>query len=114
MWRPVPDHSSYGQLAALGAGGHLSLQENEEFRLHLVACSQCRLEAVAYRDIVTEGLPAVFAAAFAWKERATARPDPGARARFLARARSEGVRFSPEVTGRASPGDVRSDARPPG
>jgi hypothetical protein len=91
------DHSYYQELTALAAGGHISLQEYEELRRHVAACSQCKRDALAYCLIVVDGLPAVFAEASAGNERGTEAPEPGARERFLARATRAGLRFSPEA-----------------
>jgi hypothetical protein len=105
----MPDHGYYEELAALAAGGRLTQRESDELRAHLSVCSECRQDVAAYRDLVCSGLPLANRAVAASPEPSTAKLDAGARARFLARARREGVRFSPDaethaVSSRWSPG----------
>jgi hypothetical protein len=92
----MTDHSRYEELTALAAGGHLSADEFEELRAHMGGCAECQRDAQELRDLVHSGLPLTteFAASL---KKTNARPDEGARERFLARARSEGLRFSPNV-----------------
>jgi hypothetical protein len=99
----MPDHSYFEELAALSAGGHLSRKEASDLREHLAGCLECRENAEAYREIVVSGLPLTRTAVSVQHERATASPDAGARDRFLARARHEGIHFSPEVETRTAP-----------
>src|SRR5262245_10055018 len=92
----MPDHLHYEELTALSAGGHLTAPEREELRQHMAGGAECRESARVYRDIVVGGLPLTRDTA-SERQEADAAPDPGARERFLARARSEGVSFSPEL-----------------
>ena len=91
------DHSYYEELAALAAGGHLSERESGELREHLAACSECRQSARDFQYLVRAGLPLVGGDSLSFMDKMKARPEPGVRERFLERARSEGVRFSPNV-----------------
>lgn len=93
----MSDHSHFESLAALAAGGHLSPEECAELRRHLDTCVQCREHAKAYSDLVAEGLPLTRSALSADRALATATPAADGRARFLARARSEGIPLSAAV-----------------
>ncbi len=91
------DHSYYEELVALAAGGNLSEQEFGELCEHLAACSECRQHQREFRYLVRSGLPLVGDHCFGLLEKMKARPEAGVRERFLARARTEGARFSPNV-----------------
>jgi hypothetical protein len=91
------DHSYYEELGALAAGGHLSEQESGELREHLAVCSECRQSASKFRYLVRAGLPLVGGDSLSFADKMKAGPEPGVRERFLERARSEGVEFSPNV-----------------
>src|SRR5262245_34242640 len=99
----MPDHIYYEQLAALAAGGHLTEPEREELRVHVGVCPECRESVRAYRDIVISGLPLTRDAGSAGREMVTAAPAAEARERFLTRARSEGVSFSPDLDAQGTP-----------
>lgn len=99
----MPDHASFEELTVLAAGGHLSQQELDDLRGHLAACPECRQDAQVYRDIVSDGLPLTRTATSMQNVSVQASLDAGARNRFLARARREGVEFSSEVDTPASP-----------
>jgi len=92
----MPEHA-FELLTVLAAGGHLSEAELAELREHLATCAQCRQDAKIYNHIVSVGLPLARDAGATEGEQAAAMPDAGARERSLARARLEGVEFSPEV-----------------
>src|SRR5690348_12565331 len=91
------DHSYYEELTALAAGGFLSDQEIRELREHLAACAECRRSEREYRDLVRSGLPLVQSDRFDFMGKLKARPEAGARERFLERVRGEGIRFSLNV-----------------
>ena len=93
----MPDHTSLELLAVLAAGGHLSEAEHAELRAHLATCAQCRHDARVYNAIVSSGLPLARDAGALENGTGTATPLPGARERFLARARGEGAEFSADV-----------------
>jgi hypothetical protein len=96
------DHSYYEELTALAAAGYLSEQECVELREHLAVCPECRLNTGEFRDLVRLGLPLTRSDFSGFVDKLKARPDAGARERFLARARHEGARFSPIVDKPAS------------
>src|SRR5262245_8726234 len=91
----MSDHAHYEELTALAAGGHLSQLEDADLRRHLESCAECRESLRVYRDLVSSGLP--LASTSAADATGDASADPGMTARFVERARREGVRFSPEV-----------------
>ena len=93
----MPDHAYYEELAALSAGGHLSPEEAADLQAHLASCVECRHSVDVYRDLVVSGLPLTRDVA---TDVATAEPDQGARQRFIARARRDGVRLSSDVDAR--------------
>jgi anti-sigma factor RsiW len=92
----MTDHTRYEELTALAAGGHLSVDEYGELQEHLAICSHCRTDAQELRRLVRSGLPLTkeFSASL---DNVNAVPAEGARDRLLARARSEGFRFSPSI-----------------
>jgi len=101
----VPEHRQSGtsehepseELCALAAGGLLEASEFVDFQAHMKECSQCRSDYQELSSLVARDLPQT-QAAFRQKLAAMrATPLPYSRQRFLRRARSEGVVFSPEV-----------------
>lgn len=94
----MTDHSHYEELAALAAGGHLSKEEYDALQDHLATCEECTQIAQEFRQFVKSGLPILESQPSGMWERINSRPEPGARARFLARARTEGVRFSAKIS----------------
>jgi hypothetical protein len=91
------DHSYYEELVALAAGGELSEQECGELREHLVDCAGCRRKEREFCYLFRSGLPLTQGELTGFVDKMRARPEPSVRERFLERARSEGVRFSPNV-----------------
>jgi hypothetical protein len=99
----MSEHTHYEELAALAAGGHLCAEEMKDLQTHLETCAECRDAAAEFRDVVHFGLPLVRSRFRSRIEMILARPDPGARERFIRRASLEGITFSPEVTKTGSP-----------
>ena len=91
------EHSRFEELAALFAGGYLSEEEFREFREHAATCPECRQSEEDFIEIVEYGLPLTQSPVREFYERTKFKPAEGARERFLQRARSEGVRFSPQI-----------------
>jgi hypothetical protein len=94
----MSDHLYYEELTALAAGGHLSQEEQAALRGHAATCSECRRSIEEYRELVVSALPLTRDTTA--ETIAGAPPQPGARDRFLARARRDGLHFSPEVDDR--------------
>jgi hypothetical protein len=93
----MSDHSHFEELAALEAGGFLSDEEQVEFREHANACVDCHQAAEELSSLVHFGLPLTVSPVREFVDRVKTRPDDGIRARFLRRARVEGIVFSPGV-----------------
>jgi hypothetical protein len=93
----MSDHSHYEELAALGAGGHLSDEELTDLQQHAETCAQCRNAVAEFHEVVHFGLPLAQSPFRRSINMFTSRPDPGARDRFIRRASLEGIAFSPEV-----------------
>ena len=93
----LPDHSHFEELAALVAGGYLSAEELREFREHALVCEECRQTEADFVEIVRSGLPLTQSPIRKLYEKMNANPGEGARERFLQRAKSEGIRFSPKL-----------------
>jgi hypothetical protein len=93
----MSDHSSYEELAALAAGGHLSDDELASLRRHVDACTRCQSAFADFREIIQLGLPLVESPLRRSINMIKSRPDPGATERFIRRASLEGIVFSPEV-----------------
>ena len=91
------DHSYYEELVALSAAGELSESELAELREHLAKCVDCQQTERAFRDLTCTALPLVRTDFSFFLDRLKFRSQPGARTRFLARARHEGIRFSSDV-----------------
>jgi hypothetical protein len=93
-------HEYYEELCALGASGQLSEAEERELAEHTQNCDECRGACEEFSDLLKELPPveeAVDLVALRQAEEAEYRK------RFLARARSEGKRFSPEAEEGRSP-----------
>ena len=91
------EHSRYEELAALCAGGYLSAEELQEFREHALTCAECRQSEEDFAEIVECGLPLTLGPVREYYDKMKFKPTEGARERFLQRARSEGIRFSPQI-----------------
>jgi hypothetical protein len=91
------DHAHYDELAALSAGGLLSDQELLEFHEHAKTCPECLKSEESYRELVRSGLPLTASPIGELMQVARTKSDDRLRARFLSRARREGVVFSPEI-----------------
>jgi hypothetical protein len=95
--RGTDEHEPYDELCALAAGGLVEGAELVDFRTHMKDCNKCRAEYQELSDLVTRELPQ---AQGKFRQRLTvmrAQPLAYSRQRFLRRARTEGVVFSPEV-----------------
>lgn len=98
----MADHARYEELTALGAGGLLTADEYSELHEHLAGCAECQRDAKGLREMVRSGLPLL--PQFSEQVKKTnIGPDDGVRDRFLARASSEGLRFSPKLQTPESP-----------
>lgn len=95
----MSDHSHYEELAALEAGGFLSDAEHIELSEHTKTCVDCLKAEEEFRGLVRSGLPLTVSLVRESADKMKARPDDGMRSRFLQRARSEGIVFSPSVEG---------------
>ena len=93
----MSDHSHFEELAALEAGGFLSDEELSELREHTGACDECRNAEEEFNALVHFGLPLTISPVREFVDKAKTRPDASMRARFLRRARLEGIAFSPEL-----------------
>jgi len=103
----MTDHTHYEELSALAAGGLLSENELAELREHSNVCPDCRQDVQELRDVLRRGLP--LTRGFSDRLKAMKdEPDPGALGRFLARAGTEGLRFS---TGREQSAPLTSVPR---
>jgi hypothetical protein len=94
----MPSHEIYRELSALAAIGQLSSAENKELEQHLGECDTCREAYNGYALVIQNRLPQ--ADSLRWRISSSvprAASDADVRDRFLARARAEGVEFSPEV-----------------
>ena len=100
------EHSRFEELAALCAGGYLSAEELREFREHALTCAECRQSEEDFAEIVECGLPLTHGPVREYYDKVKFKPADGARERFLQRARSEGIRFSPQIE-RPLPGPVK-------
>ena len=96
------DHERFEELAALFAGGFLSEQENKELREHVKVCPECLRIEEEFGGLFRSGLPLTESPIREFLQGLRTQSDEGIRERFLARARREGVVFSPAVQ-RSSP-----------
>ena len=93
----MSDHFHFEELAALEAGGFLSNEELMELREHTRDCAECRKAGEEFTGLVRSGLPQTLSSVREFMDLAKTMPDNDIRARFLQRARSEGIVFSPGV-----------------
>src|SRR5277367_2196186 len=93
----MSEHTYYEELAALGAGGHLSASEIEDLHSHLETCAECNNAVEEFREIVDFGLPLTQSRLRRGIDMILARPDPGSRERFIRKASLEGITFSSDV-----------------
>ena len=94
----MSDHEHFRELSALAAIGQLSSEEDWELNGHLDECSECRDVHGDYAHVVQHQLPLADAARS--RMRSDLRyplPDAEIRDRFLARARADGIQFSPDA-----------------
>ena len=85
-------HEHYEELCAVAASGQASEVELADLRAHLDTCPTCRSLAYDFTEIGAQGLSALAA------ERQKGQIPSGMTARFVARARSEGIEISRETT----------------
>ena len=95
--REMPEHEQYEDLCALAAGGLLEAADFVDFQAHMKECSQCRIDYQEMSDLVTRELPQTEGSFRQKRAEMRAKPLEYSRQRFLRRARSEGVVFSPEA-----------------
>src|SRR5258707_4199278 len=81
-------HEHYEELCAVAASGQASEAELADLRAHLDACPTCRSLAYDFTEIGAQGLSALAV------ERQKRQIPSGMMARFVARARSEGIEIS--------------------
>jgi hypothetical protein len=93
----MTDHDHYEELAALSAGGLLSEQEIKELRGHTEICPECLKTEEAFVELVRSGIPLTVRPFREFLERMRTPTDDAIRDRFLARARREGLVFSPRL-----------------
>jgi uncharacterized coiled-coil protein SlyX len=95
----MSDHEHFEELAALSAAGLLSGREVAELREHSQSCSECRNVETEFSEIVRSALPLTANPVGEFLRQRKVVIDDGVRDRFLSRARSEGIAFSPGVSG---------------
>jgi len=84
-------HEHYEELCAVAASGQASEAELADLKAHLDTCPTCRSLAYDFTEIGAQGLSALAA------ERQKRQIPSGMTARFVARARSEGIEISRET-----------------
>src|SRR5437016_3187887 len=92
------NHEYFHRLSALAVIGQLSSDENRELDQHLLECSDCQEIHRDYAYLIQHELPQ--ADEIRWRVKSSLPPLSSVadvRDRFLARARAEGVDFSPQV-----------------
>ena len=106
------NHEYYRELCALAAIGQLSAEEDRELDQHLCECASCRAANVEYSHVVQHQLPQADPVRWRIKNLLPKTiPEADLRDRFLARARSEGAEFSPEVLKPGDRGQVIGDRK---
>lgn len=94
----MPVHERFRELGSLAALGQISESEDRELRAHWCECRECRDAYSDYSSILSNDLPNLNPARFGLKnELKHPAPPDEIRARFIARARTEGAQFSSEV-----------------
>ncbi len=94
----MSNHDDFKMLSALAAVGQISSEEEQTLREHLAVCVDCREAHAECLQIVAYDLPGTVAELSRFKFRFPRfRNGTTVRERFLNRARSEGIFFSPEV-----------------
>jgi hypothetical protein len=91
----MSNHEYFKKMSALSAIGQISAQEDQELAEHLNECVSCRDIYFDYARVVRQELPQ--ADPIRWRIKSAlpaSRRDPEVRARFLARARADGIDFS--------------------
>jgi hypothetical protein len=92
------NHEYFHKLSALAAIGQLSLEEDRELSEHLLECRSCQEIHRDYAYVIQHELPQADKIRWRIKSSMPATSSfPDLRDRFLARARAEGVEFSPQV-----------------
>ena len=100
----MPNHEYFRELSALAAIGQLSSEEDRELSQHLYDCPSCCEANSEYAHVVQHQLPQADPVRWRMKHlRPKTGPDADLRDRFLARARAEGVEFTPEAELDSSP-----------
>lgn len=92
------EHPYYEELAALAASGHISDDECRELRQHLITCESCRNAERAFRDILHCLWPSRNRLHEIVNTLQELPEDDEIRARFLQRAKSEGITLSHGVS----------------
>ena len=90
----MTDHEHFDELAALAAVGFLSDEEHMDFRQHLQNCPACQAALEEFTQLVCSGIPGTEGFIREFRHRMKTKTDDGMRARFLSRARREGIVFS--------------------
>src|SRR5277367_3354072 len=103
----MSDHSHFEELAALKAGGFLSHEELMELREHAKDSVACRETEQEFNKLVRSGLPLTVSPVREFLGKRKVQPDENIRARFLHRARVEGIGFSPDAAAAAPQGRRR-------
>jgi hypothetical protein len=93
----MSDHEDFQELAALAAGGLLSVQELTKLREHTQNCPECLKVEQEFNEVVRSGLPLTLGPIHLFVDRMTVPTGDGMRMRFLEAAKREGVAFSPEL-----------------
>jgi len=94
----MSNHEYFQELSALSAIGQISSREDQELAEHLTECASCRDVHLEYARLVQQQLPQVDPIRWRIKSDIPApNIDPEVRSRFLARARVDGIDFSPEA-----------------
>lgn len=81
----------------MAAGSLLSEQENIELLEHTKVCAECRKTREEFSELVVHGLPLTIHPVREFVDQIKTRTDDGIRARFLRRAKLDGIAFSPDV-----------------